>query len=726
MGARKVDSRVPSERANFNLHLLANPNYFGNLKGSPFKQAVKDAIIGNRTYEELTCLGLNPQQDLLEAVIQVKLNFGYGTSICFPGTNEYVRFYADYGSGWQDLGFSSVRVHDIPGPKPVCYHARINIDPPRRWCRLNDSLVKVRAILSWQVIPPPNTPDYPPVWGNVVDRTIQIRPTYRRLWAEIFDELKLSKIDIPQVLTDALDFVDPNTELTITPKKLTLAEKATMYRNTNVGADRFAHDEIETLASTSALSLGAAVASPLSKVLDAKQLDAWIKVLLAGPGDGNTSYEQLRCVGYRPEDSTVTAVLTIKQGAGYSGRLCSNGSTEYVAFYFSPENDGNFVYLGTAGVQVHDLLTVPADGVQYSITMPVDLGKYMKNCTTPVVGMLRGILRWAAPPPPNQPDYTPFWGNREECLMQLQPGDPADALIPSLLNISDVPADAASINPAGLAIAGLRPFGGIVAIRGRMAGFLNREYRIEVRSLDTGEVRILNNPIKVFFAQEDAIGNPVDCDPGGPFNFECVADVVPVGGWYPYKNRSTGGGRTYLTDNTLGFWHTGPADEGRWQIKVTFRQTGNPLTEVDTQTVVVRIDNTAPTVFADFTGLGQCGKFKKGDLIEGTWSSHDPGAPTHPNPSLAVFQHWNAISAVIIPNLGCGAVTFDGPTTFPALPTTGGSGGWTVDTGGCQPCGYAIRFIASDRTIYGYVGGPAFYVTSLHGEYDLGFCLDLP
>jgi len=731
MATRKPESRVPTERANFNVYLLTNPNYYGNLKDSPFKKVVKEAIVGNTTYEQLTCLGFNPQRDLLEAVVTVKLSSGYGTDICLNGTNEYVRFYADYGAGWQDLGFSSVRVHDIPGPKPICYHAKISIDPPRKYCGLNDSLVKVRAILSWQTVPPPNTPDYPPVWGNVVDRTIQIRPTYKKLWYEIMDELKLSKIQLPKLVEETFSFFDPDTELAVTPKKLSLEDKISLYQGTKVGVDRFAHDEVEKLAHLNSVALTSAISeTPLAKLVATKQIDVLLKAFLS-PGDGNTTYEELRCVGYRPEDNTVTAVLTVKQGGGYSGRLCTNGSTEYVAFYFSPNNDGNFFHLGTAGVQVHDLLAVPADGVQYSITMPVEIGKWLKDCDTPVVGMLRGILRWGAPPPPNQPDYTPYWGNREECLMQLAPGDPGDVLIPSLLNISDVPADAASINAAtGLAIAGERPFGGIVAIRGRMAGFIDREYRIEVRNVDTGEVRVLGNEIDVFFAEEDAIGNPVDCIAGGVFNFECVKHVVPVGGWYPYPNRMSGGGnRTYLTDNTLGFWHTSANDEGRWEIKATFRQTGNPLTEVDTQTVVVRIDNTAPTVFADFTGLGQCGKFKKGDIIHGSWSSHDPGSSTLvPNPALVEFQHWSSIHASIIPALGCGPVDFDGTglpfRAHPPILTTGGNGTWTVDTSGCQPCGYAIRFVAYDRTIYGYSGGPTFYVTSLSNEYDLGYCLD--
>ncbi|MGZ8710684.1 MAG: hypothetical protein ACXW28_10715, partial [Thermoanaerobaculia bacterium] len=404
--ARKPEARVPLERANFNVYLLTNPNYYGNLKDSSFKKVLKEAIVGNTTYEELSCLGFNPQLDLLEAVIRVKLSSGYGSDICLNGTQEYVRFYADYGAGWQDLGFTSVRVHDIPGPKPICYHAKINIDPPRKFCGLNQSLVKVRAILSWQTVPPPNTPDYPPVWGNTVDSTIQIRPTYRKLWYEILDELKIGKVQLPKAFEEVLAFVDPDTELAVTPKKLTLDDKIALYQDTKVGVDRFAHDDLDQLAHAASAPLTAsAVETPLAKLIATKQIDALIKSIVAGAGDGNTSYEELRCVGYRPEDNTVTAVLTVKQGGGYSGRLCTNGSTEYVAFYFSPNNDGNFFHLGTAGVQVHDLLAIPAGGVQYSVTLPVDIGKWLKDCETPVVGMLRGILRWGAPPPPNNPNY---------------------------------------------------------------------------------------------------------------------------------------------------------------------------------------------------------------------------------------------------------------------------------------------------------------------------------
>ena len=58
--------------------LAANPNYFGNLEKSEFKVVKK--IVGDRTFEEISCLGYNPALDLLEATIEIKLPFGYGGS----------------------------------------------------------------------------------------------------------------------------------------------------------------------------------------------------------------------------------------------------------------------------------------------------------------------------------------------------------------------------------------------------------------------------------------------------------------------------------------------------------------------------------------------------------------------------------------------------------------------------------------------------------------------
>src|SRR5687767_7170440 len=71
------------------------------------------ATSGNTSYEELTCIGLDPNQDRLNGVIHVKLPNGYSGGLCSSGSLEYVAFYIDYGSGWTYAGTTTVNVHDI-------------------------------------------------------------------------------------------------------------------------------------------------------------------------------------------------------------------------------------------------------------------------------------------------------------------------------------------------------------------------------------------------------------------------------------------------------------------------------------------------------------------------------------------------------------------------------------------------------------------------------------
>ena len=78
-------------RAHFRTLLLANPNFFGNLKESPFKPVIP--ISTNTAYEELGCAGYHPQLNRLEAVVYIKQPSGYSGGICTSGSQEYVRFY---------------------------------------------------------------------------------------------------------------------------------------------------------------------------------------------------------------------------------------------------------------------------------------------------------------------------------------------------------------------------------------------------------------------------------------------------------------------------------------------------------------------------------------------------------------------------------------------------------------------------------------------------------
>src|ERR1700686_2137706 len=96
-----VAALIP-ERSNFKTLILGNPNYFGtfpNLGGTPVKPKTFDTA-----FEELTCLGLDPPQNKLEAVVHIKRHNGYLTDACGTGSREYVRFFVKHGAVWHDLG----------------------------------------------------------------------------------------------------------------------------------------------------------------------------------------------------------------------------------------------------------------------------------------------------------------------------------------------------------------------------------------------------------------------------------------------------------------------------------------------------------------------------------------------------------------------------------------------------------------------------------------------
>ena len=128
-----VAQKFTRERAQFRALILANPNYFGNLKESPFKAVLN--IQGNTFYEEIGCVGFQPQLNRLEAVVFVKQPSGYGGDICSDGTREYVRFYLslDNGATWQDQGLTSFVTYDIPKDQRLEYAVTLPIKPPRKF-----------------------------------------------------------------------------------------------------------------------------------------------------------------------------------------------------------------------------------------------------------------------------------------------------------------------------------------------------------------------------------------------------------------------------------------------------------------------------------------------------------------------------------------------------------------------------------------------------------------
>lgn len=759
---------VPHERAQFKALMLQNPNYFGNLDASPFEPIKK--IVGNTTYEEMTCVGLNVPLDRLEAVIEVKQQSGYGGGICSPGTFEYVRFYVDlHDNGvFHDVGMGSVRVRNIPGAKPLCYAVFEDFESVRRRCSV-ENLVRVRAILSWDNPPPANTPGFIPVWGNVVNVQVQIRPRFVIDFGDLVNDLTLAEVALPGPIGKLVAELDPATELIPkVPQPLSLVQKKALYKD-QVPVHRFAFNEAKAL--LSGAQLAGADASPLMSLgLEAQELPGLVEALF--PADGDTSFEELRCVGLRPFNDTLEAVFTVKKSAGYSGSLCDTGSTEYVAFWINFGDGTGWNYQGTATAQVHDLATIPAKGLQYAVQLKTDLSAYRIACQLGArVVRVRAILSWEDPPPPADPYFVPTWGNREQCRIQLRPGA-VSGHTPSIETVGNMRRSrinsttglATGLGELALGFSALKsPFGGNLAITGRIGnppdsfggGAAQLKYKVEVSPVPVAPAvddwHPLTNSVNVARTEADG-GVPIDCAP-----FETMCDTLLTAdddldglgdGWYRYIEDVIGPKTRALVVDKLAEWQTNSAMEGLWKIKITAKDPSTiPPTVYPGNEVVVRIDNTFPSAGlpappdpgagiklaitgASFNGVPiigatECGRFPIGTIITGTYSVHDPG-------SSAPGQHFGSLSLDVIPDAPAnGAFLVPSSRVYPVVPTTGEDGVWSLNTGdmtapGAPPmlpmeaCGYVIRLTGADRTIVsgGHIGQASYA--------DVGFCLVVP
>lgn len=772
-----AQSEVEHERLMFRSLILQNPNYFGNLEVSPYKPVKLQQ--GITTYEELICVGLNPPANRLEAVLHVKQAFGYGGDICSHGSFEYVRFYVDiHDNGvWHDVGLSSVRVYNIPADKPICYAVRKDFTPFKKLCN-KENIVRVRAILSWDTPPPANQPNWTPVYGNIMNVQVQIHPKYSFLVSDFKKELIDLQVKIPDPIGPVIASLNPN--LKVTPfdlKTLSLSEKKTLYLDKGIPVHRFGFAEAQHLFAAKKVASALVTPSgdsPLASLgLSANEI-AELFGKLQVITDGDTSYEQLRCVGLRPHSDMLEAVLTIKRPYGYSGGLCTKGSTEYVAFWIDFGDGSGFNYMGTSNVQVHDLQTIPPEDVQYSVFLKKDFSKYLVPCLTgPKVVRLRAILSWETPPPPGNPNYVPVWGNRKECRVQLRPGV-EEARNPVIETVGDLTID--DIDPAtGLATGDAElgvftvyesPFGGGITITGRIAGTLpdsfgggasELKYRILVKKDDGIDTwHPLTNTIDISVTKfvgavqlEESPGDTI-------FNLNLIAtdDGDGLGeGWYEYLEDHTAPSTRFLVVDKLARWLTNASMEGEWEIRMEAKDpnVSPPTFYPGVQVIRVRIDNTAPSSVAaanpallpyapvtlTITGAMfegspipavDCGKFPVGTILTGTYEVHDPGT------SDLVNQHFGSVSLDVIPDgpangaivylSADGGATFTVPTSrsFPVVPTIGESGHWRLDTAQLDPpmdpCGYVIHMVVCDRTNYDS-RGYAFCVAA-----DIGFCLE--
>lgn len=714
---------IEATRANFKALIAVNPNHFGsfrprgakpaNARAEAFAEAAEAA--GNTGYEALGCVGYNPVLALLEATILIKRSFGYSGGLCTPGSTEFVRFYVDFGSGWEDAGLGAFQAHDIPdgrdcagaATKPLSYAVSVPFDPTRRVC-WTPQLPRVRAILSWEWMPPAGQPDWSPPWGDVAERHIQIAARRR---FPIFELLKDAQVKLP---FEAAHLQLHEIELPEPPEPEPVALAALYAKSAAaVPAHRFAFAEL------AALQKAPVVADPKTLIAKAKiykeagiDLAAAIKAL--GSGNGDLTYEQLSCVALDYNRDWAVANFEIKRASGYSGGPCSAGSTEYVAFWIDWDDRCEWTYLGTVSQRVHDY-AVPAGGLHYWVGLPARIAEHRRHCSNPKIGRLRAVLSWNSPPSTVDPDAVPYWGNRLDTHFEVKPGVPLSDL-PLIDTLGGVSLAYIETGSSGMTV----PFGLFAEtgaptdpwVPARQCAFGGDVYATaeapSAFAASGWQYRLMVRP-----EGDLGSGTPVT----GSF---AVTKTMALGGGTSFVTPAADGWTPYLDPNfniyaNLGRWSTAGLSaaerDARWEIRLE-RRDAAAVPNGATGWYKLQLDNTAPVaaIQIDSGGVIQdCNDFNQGDTVTGHFIAYDPNG------------HFGAWSLDATPN----SLSPPDPVPSPALAlsaatTTVAPGhGWQMSpTGALQPCGYVVTVRVWDNTIVG--SNPW---SHNYAEDDTGFCL---
>ena len=645
-------------RSSFKALLLEKPDYFK--KELP--------LSADTAYEKLTCLGYQPALERLEAVVNILQDAGYDGGLCSTGSQEYVRFYLSYDNGatWQDQGVTAFTVYDSSAPKPLAYSIAQNIDPEETFCFF-PILPLARAILSWNVAPPANSPNWLPVWGNVVEVSIQIAPSE---FFELSSLLEKAEVKLPE------SFESVNLQQFLkadTPAPLGASELTKLYGQSKVPPHRYLLTEIEKavghpLALSAASKYPANLASAVSKFLETS---------------GDTTYEELDCVGLDENRDALAGVIKLKLSSGYSGGLCTAGSTEYVAFWVDWGDGAGWTYAGTATANVHDIAALPKAGLDYAVVLPVDVASHIQPCSDgPKTANVRAILSWQTPPPPSDPDYVPVWGNREDVTVLLRPGTPISVENPALGIIGGI--GVASIDTvltgmtvpfALFALYGTPadewdasrqcPFGGMITIQG--APYLGFRYRVSVQRLGTSTWIPLED--EIYTVDQFGVG---------------TYQTPDASGFFPYLDPLQN------LDNLLAYWPS--AGDDQWNVRLEVAN-GADTVLWTSPSYLIQLDNTAPTpapalvpptIAIHIDSGGDCKTFEIPFVIDGHFTAED--------------IHFGAYSMTTLPSSLPGVKN---PTPSFGITQTAAYPGdtWTLDTTGMTPCGYVIQLDVWDRSI---------------------------
>lgn len=717
---------IEKERAEFIQLIKTNPEYFVKIKPMAL----------NMKYEQLQSVGLLPEQDLLKAVIHLKLSYGYNGSLCSTGSIEYVRFFIDwdgngsYADAGEDMGISAVNVHDIPDmkypcltsaadSKPISFSLTRSIHSRKKPC-VNENLVKVKAILSWNREPTAGDPGFKPVWGNSVESWIQIKPHWAFqvqpvdsvLWSDtIFDEKQVYEKAIPS-------FKEP----------VAVPDLKMMYKDFKVPETRFNFAEIK--AKGDEVKANPDLRKKYKQNPQTAVLLKNIDVLLAQ--QFNTTYEELKNVGLDYDLSSVSAVLTVKKPWGYSGTLCKKGSIEYIGFWAYVRDDIEqmclWKFLGLGRVNVHDIQSIPAGGLQYAVYAPVDFTKLQSACEKPQVLKIRALLSWNEPIAAGDYNKVPAWGNRIETQIQLKPGvsNTAGKPFPYLWSLAHMPVENISGNAYTVAGSSLgdgyanhlstdgwtaleSPFGGSVTVSGTIAGMpdissgaAKLKYKVQYKKSTDPAWQDMANTFTIY--------RRVNGVPAGSMN------QVAVNGYFTYEKDLTGPTIIEVQDDVLAWFSSGALTDGLACIRVLVEQPGAaplpdvPAGHVSSDVVKIMVDNTVPNPVNLTMDAGTCNVYQPGDSITGKFTAMD--------------KHFGGYVFYLLPYSfpPSSFVHVPAATTYTGLPSGLPASGVPLGTYGLataklKPCGYVLKMDVYDRAIVG---------NSLSRNWNsasVGFCL---
>ncbi len=688
-----VKTKQPTKTELKKISLLRNQT----LTSSNFLQTLMfPNINGITNWEELECLGYNPELSRIEAVVNIKRSAGYSGNMCNIGSPEFVRFFIDYndGNGFEDLGFSSFRAFDISDAPPGQQHPisnmvykNIDVSGKKKFCN-NEVIVTLRAVLSWNAIPS-NDPNQTPVYGNVLDAEAVLKPFKLNfqfpaiiVHSQLNEFVEENKIINENAKIDVSAFIKENLKQDISPSRA-IAQLMTTT-NASVSNDDFISD---------------------IKNIDLSNLGINFDDLLIdlGKKDFNVDFEEIVSVGLNSAEDTFGAVINIKKPIGYGGSLCKNGSLEYVSFFADFNGNGTYEkYLGTSSVKVNNIQSIPAEGLKYAVFLKTDLHQYLKECGDPQIIKIRAILSWANAPDPTNPNQDVAWGNRMDVLVRLRAKSNTQTGI--IYSIGNVKTD--NISSSGLAYPGgnnnrnnNRPWGGMITVKGGidMSGLPSTtKYRVEY-SKDGNDYLPVTTTQKI---------TTIDFNNSNPFKEETLTDG---NGWFPYLANHDENNLIVIYDNVLATWPSHNF-EGDYFIRVSYTKDDPSLNTANIQhsaAIKIKLDNRRFRVNNAFDANnildanldvdmtldgGVCKVYEQGASITGRVKVKDAyygGYNLQVQPASQIIDSGGLVNYAPGAVLNNSSITETGPLNEP----------FSIDTGKLQKCGYTLRLRGYERTI---------------------------